>query len=55
MSYVITPRADISNAQKAFVARYKQIEAREKGEDGALLLSPEINTLGFEYRRISNK
>ena len=54
MSYVITPRADISNAQKAFVARYKQIEARETGEDGALLLSPEINTLGFEYRRISH-
>lgn len=54
MSYIIHPRTNISNAQKAFAARYKEVEARETGENGALLASPEINMLGFEYRRISH-
>lgn len=54
MSYVINPRIALSNAQKAFTTRYKKVEARETGENGALLECPVINLLGFEYRRISH-
>lgn len=34
--------------------RYLQIESKTTGEDGALMESPAINALGFEYRRISH-
>lgn len=54
MSYVITPRTFISAAQNAFTTRYRQVEARETGENGALLVCPSLNTHGFEYRRISH-
>ena len=56
MSYVITPKrtSDSSNAKHTFSARYREVEARETGESGAELEQPELNTEGFEYRRISH-
>lgn len=55
MSYVITPKKeeDASGAKQAFT-RYRQVEARETGENGAILEQPIINAEGFEYRRISH-
>lgn len=56
MSYVITPKqqSENSDARYAFSARYRQIEARATGENGAKLEQPAINAEGFEYRRISH-
>lgn len=56
MSYVITPKQqeDASSARYAFSSRYRQVEARATGENGAILEQPAINTEGFEYRRISH-
>lgn len=34
--------------------RYKQLESRVTGENGAILQQPAINAEGFEYRRISH-
>lgn len=58
MSYILSAeeeRKDVSGAMRAFSVRYKQVEARETGEDGALLANPVLNVEGFEYRRISHK
>ena len=44
----------VSSAQKSF-GRYKLIESRETGENGALLEHPSINAEGFEFRRISHE
>lgn len=56
MSYVITPKQqeEVSNARYTFSARYRQVEARVTGENGAKLELPAINAEGFEYRRISH-
>lgn len=56
MSYLIKPDEDskVSSAQKSF-GRYKLIESRETGENGALLEHPSINAEGFEFRRISHE
>ena len=56
MSYLIKPDQDskVSSAQKSF-GRYKLIESRETGENGALLEHPSINAEGFEFRRISHE
>lgn len=56
MSYLIKPNQDskVSSAQKSF-GRYKLIESRETGENGALLEHPSINAEGFEFRRISHE
>jgi len=55
MSYVITPVNEVMpNARRAFSERYKKVEARETGENGALLKAPLLNAQGFEYRRISH-
>ena len=55
MSYIIKTREkEMPSAQKAFATRYRQVEARETGEDGALLECKPINDCGFEYRRISH-
>lgn len=53
MSYKINPRENVKPAQLAF-SRYKSIESRETGEEGAILSNKEINNMGFEYRRISH-
>lgn len=53
MSYVIN-RQEQHSAVVAFVNRYKQIESKETGENGAILSSPNIEAEGFEYRRISH-
>ncbi len=59
MSYLIKKKGSdseqIPKAKRLFTSRYKEIEARETGEDGALLNCPIINDLGFEYRRISHE
>jgi len=56
MSYeILSPNADTtSSAIKAFTMRYKQIESRETGENGAILEQLDLNAQGFEYRRISH-
>lgn len=56
MSYVINPRQQgyVSSARYTFSARYRQVEARMTGENGAILEQPTINAEGFEYRRISH-
>lgn len=51
MSYVVKP--EMKPAQKAF-SRSRQVEARETGEDGALLECKSINDFDFEYRRINH-
>lgn len=43
-----------SSAKRAFAVRYKQIESRETGENGAILEQLDLNSEGFEYRRISH-
>ncbi len=55
MSYVITPKKEksASDAKQAFT-RYRQVEASETGENGAILEQPAINAEGFEFRRISH-
>ena len=55
MSYIIKIDEDsvISGARKPF-ERYRLVESRETGENGALLEHPLINAEGFEYRRISH-
>ena len=59
MSYILLSpeeeKKDVSGAMRAFSIRYKQVEARETGEDGALLVNPSLNAKGFEYRRISHE
>lgn len=59
MSYILLSpeeeKKDVSGAMRAFSVRYKQVEARETGEDGALLVNPSLNAEGFEYRRISHE
>lgn len=54
MSYVIKQKTDTSSARQAFSARYRKVESRETGEEGALLECHSINSMGFEYRRISH-
>lgn len=34
--------------------RYSKIEAKQTGENGAILSCPQIEKFGFEYRRISH-
>jgi hypothetical protein len=55
MSYVIIPRKidNILAANQTF-NRYKQVETKETGENGALLEQIEINHESFEFRRISH-
>ena len=58
MSYILTCREEkdeVSEARRTFTVRYRQVEARETGEDGALLVCPGLNAEGFEYRRISHE
>jgi len=58
MSYILSPeeeKKDVSGAMRAFSVRYKQVEARETGENGALLVNPALNAEGFEYRRVSHE
>lgn len=55
MSYEIKTiqKGEIPDARNAF-SRYKQVESRVTGENGAILEHPAINAEGFEYRRISH-
>lgn len=53
MSYVIN-RTSLHPAVDAFVNRYKQVESKETGDNGAILCCPKIEAKGFEFRRISH-
>lgn len=55
MSYTLTCKEEVSKARHTFIERYKQVEARETGENGSLLACPKLNAEGFEYRRISHE
>lgn len=52
LSYRIDNGNDPSGSQKAF-NRYKTIESKATGSEGALLHQAVIESFGFEYRRIS--
>ncbi|WP_278717446.1 hypothetical protein [Bacteroides caecimuris] len=54
MSYLIKPDEDskVSSARTSF-GRYKLIESKETGKNGALLEHLSINAGDFEFRRIS--
>lgn len=54
LSYRIDNENDPSGSQKAF-NRYKAIESKATGSEGALLHQEVIESLGFEYRRISHE
>ena len=54
MAYSVNPHTDSEYLKKHPFERYLQIESKNTGEDGALMESPAINALGFEYRRISH-
>lgn len=54
MAYKIITKPTLPiSAEKAF-SSYLAAEAKATGSEGALLSSPEINRLGFEFRRISH-
>ena len=52
-AYRIFPILDPAVRMRYPDSRYKQIEARETGEDGAIISMPSIESLGFEYRRVA--
>lgn len=56
MSYVINNPQKMAgrNAQQSFSGRYRMLESRVTGDNGAELEHLEINARGFEYRRISH-
>lgn len=54
MAYSVNPHTDSEYLKKHPFERYLQIESKTTGEDGALMESPAINALGFEYRRINH-
>lgn len=54
LSYRIDNGNDPSGSRKAF-NRYKAIESKETGSEGAMLHQEVIESLGFEYRRISHE
>lgn len=54
MGYRINPHTDRDYLLKHPFERYLHVEMKATAEKGALLPSPEINALGFEYRRISH-
>lgn len=52
MSYRIYPHTDPDYLMKHPFERYLTIESAETKDNGALVSSPSIESLGFEYRRI---
>ena len=54
MAYRVNPHTDSEYLKKHPFERYLGIESKITGEDGALMESPAINALGFEYRRINH-
>lgn len=53
MAYVIHPFPQ-EQLRKRPMLRYLTIEARKTADHGALIESPEINRMGFEFRRIEH-
>lgn len=54
MAYVINPYTDPNLLRRKPFLRYLHIEARATADKGAVLPSPKIESLGFEYRRIEH-
>lgn len=54
MAYVINPYTDSDLLRRKPFLRYLHIEARATADNGAVLPSPKIESLGFEYRRIEH-
>lgn len=54
MAYVINPYTDPNLLRRKPFLRYLHIEARATADKGAVLSSPKIESLGFEYRRIEH-
>lgn len=54
MAYVINPYTDSELLRRKPFLRYLHIEARATADKVAVLSSPKIESLGFEYRRIEH-
>lgn len=54
MAYVINPYTDAELLRRKPFLRYLHIEAKTTADNGAVLSSPKIESLGFEYRRIEH-
>ena len=55
MAYRVNPHTDPDYLMKHPFERYLKVESKATAEDGAIILCPAINSLGFEYRRISHE
>ncbi len=54
MAYIINPYTDSDLLRRNPFLRYLHVEAKETADNGAVLPSPRIEALGFEYRRIEH-
>ena len=54
MAYRVNPHTDPDYLMKHPFERYLKVESKATAEDGALIPCLAINSLGFEYRRISH-
>lgn len=55
MAYRVSPHSDPDYLMKHPYERYLKVESKVTAEDGALMPCTAINSLGFEYRRISHE
>lgn len=55
MAYRVNPHTDPDYLMKHPFERYLKVESKATAEDGAIIPCSAINSLGFEYRRISHE
>ena len=55
MAYSVNPHTDPDYLMKHPFERYLKVESKATAEDGAIIPCSAINSLGFEYRRISHE
>ena len=55
MGYKIIPYDEVEKRITHPFQRYLVVERAETGSDGAIVHNHKIESLGFEYRRISNE
>ncbi len=55
MSYRLENKSTIAQETLKAFGRYRQVEAKNTGENGAMIPNSQIEALGFEYRRISHE
>lgn len=55
MAYRVNPHTDPNYLMKHPFERYLKVESKATAEDGAIMPCMAINSLGFEYRRISHE